>query len=68
MGNDGGSGNGGGKKAQKPSSSRPPRSSRSSSSPRRSFSWRPRDKDLAKYVDFLVETGGQGCGLEREEF
>ena len=67
-GNDGGSGNGGGKKAQKPSSSRPPRSSRSSSSPRRSFSWRPRDKDLAKYVDFLVETGGQGCGLEREEF
>lgn len=40
-----------------------------SSSPRSpSFSWRPKDKDLAKYVDFLVETGGQGCGLEREEF
>ena len=46
------------------------RSFPSCSPPRRrsSFSWRPRDKDLAKYVEFLVETGGQGCGLEREEF
>ena len=55
-------GGGGGEKAKKAQGS--PRSRSSPSS----FSWRPKDKDLAKYVDFLVETSGQGCGLEREEF
>jgi len=63
-GGSGGGGSGGEKAAKKASSL----SSSSSPSRSSSFSWRPRDKDLAKYVDYLVETGGQGCGLEREEF
>ena len=60
-----GEGGGGGEKTKKARSrSAPP----SSSSPKLPFSWRPKDKDLARYVDFLVETEGQGSGLEREEF